>query len=127
MGLEILSQFLFESSEIIFEKPQKISLDTTCERKFSMNMFVHFGLFESISDERKPIDRDQNFVLFFNMDLEILCLFLFKSSEELFERRQKLFVMVSQQFFCFLISPFSNMLKIVEVGRFVERTLLYKM
>jgi len=39
---------------------------------------------------------DQNFELFFNMDLEILCLCLFKSVERLFERYDKLSLMVKQ-------------------------------
>ena len=90
-------------------------------------MFVHFGLLQSISDEPKTIGHDQNFVLFLNMDLEMLCLFLLKSSEKLFKRLEKLLFMMNLQVFGYAISPFSNMPKIVEVGRFVERTLLYKM
>jgi hypothetical protein len=35
--------------------------------------------------------------------------------------------MVHQHVFIYPISPFSNMLKIVGVGRFLEQTLLYKM
>ncbi len=45
----------------------------------------------------------------------------------LFERPDKLFLMVHQHVFIYPISPFSNMLKIVGVGRFLEQTLLYKM
>ncbi len=66
-------------------------------------------------------------MFFQNIDLEILCAFLFKSSEALFEGLVKLFLMVNQQVFVYPISSFSNMLKFVGVGRFVERTLLYKM
>jgi len=56
---------------------------------FPMKMFVHFGLLESISDEPKTIGHDQNFMLFLNMGLKIFCIFLFKTSEELFERPEK--------------------------------------
>jgi hypothetical protein len=61
------------------------------------------------------------------MGLEILSLFLLKRSEGLFQRPEKLFLMVNQQVFVYPISPFSNMLKLVEVSRFVEWALLYKM
>jgi hypothetical protein len=90
-------------------------------------MFVHFGLLQSISDEPKTIGRYQNFVLFLNMGLEMLCLFLLKSSEELFERFEKLLRMVNLQVFVYAINLFSNRLKIVKDGRFVEWTLLYNM
>jgi len=126
MGLKILSHFWFESCEGIFEKPENLSFDKTSVPEFLVNMFVHIDLLESMSNELKAGGRDQNFVLFLNMDLEILFLLLFKSSEGLFERPEKLFLMVNQQVFIYLASPFSNMLKIVGVGRFVERTLVYK-
>ena len=60
------------------------------------------------------------------MSLEILCVFLFKSSEAFFEEPEKLFLMVNQQIFISPISLFSNMLKIVQIGHFVEQTILYK-
>jgi hypothetical protein len=94
---------------------------------FLDKMFVHFGLLQSISDESKTIGSHQNFVLFLNMGLEMLCLFLLKSSEELFERFEKLLPMVNLQVFVYAINLFSNRLKIVEDGRFIEWTLLYKM
>ena len=68
-------------------------------------------------------------MLSLNTGLEMLYLFLFKSSEELFERPEKLlllFLMMKQHGFVHPISPFSNVLNIVGVGRFVEQTLLYK-
>jgi len=68
-------------------------------------------------------------VLSLNTGLEMLYLFLLKSREELFERPEKLlpfFLMMKQHGFVHPISPFSNRLKIVGVGRFVEQTLLYK-
>ena len=61
------------------------------------------------------------------MHLERLGILLLKSSEESFERVEELWLMVNLQIFVYAISPFLNMLKIVEVGHFVERTLLYKM
>ena len=73
-----------------------------------MNMSVLFDLLRSISDERKIIGGDQNFVLILNMDLEILCLFLFKSSEKLFERLENLLLMFNVQFFVYAISPFQT-------------------
>jgi hypothetical protein len=90
-------------------------------------MFVHFGLLQSISDEPKTIGRYQNFVLFLNRGLEILCLFLLKINEELFERFEKLLPMVNLQVFVYAINLFSNRLKIVKDDRFVEWTLLYNM
>ncbi len=59
--------------------------------KLPVNIFVHFGLLESISGESKTIDHNQDFVLLLNMALEIFCLFLFKSSEGLFERPKNYF------------------------------------
>jgi len=59
--------------------------------------------------------------------IEILRLCLLKGSEELFERSEKLFLLANQEIFVYCISPFSNKLKIVEIGRFVEWILLYKM
>ena len=44
MNLEIVSQFVFESNEITFEKLKTISLS---------NVFVHFTLIEIISDKPK--------------------------------------------------------------------------
>jgi hypothetical protein len=46
-----------------------------------MEMFAHLRMLESISEEPKTMSDDQNFVLSLNMDLEMLCLFLFQSSE----------------------------------------------
>ncbi len=89
-------------------------------------MFI-FDLLESISDEPKTIDGDQNFMLFPNMGLEILCLFYLKNSEELFERPEKIIFNGKSISFVNLISSFSSMLKIVGVDRFVEWTLLCKM
>ncbi len=68
-------------------------------------------------------------MLSLNTDSEMLYLFFFKTNEELFERPEKLFpffLMMKQHGFVHPISPFSNVLKIVGVGRFVEQTLLYK-
>ena len=58
------------------------------------------------------------------MGLEMLRLFLLKISEKIFERLEKLSLVVTLQVFVYTISPFSNMLKIVEMGRFVKQTLL---
>ncbi len=49
-----------------------------------------FGPLKSISDESKSMCYNQNCVLFLNMSLEILCQFLFESSEIIFERPKKL-------------------------------------
>ena len=76
MGSEILSRFWFESSEGIFEKPKNLSLDKTCVPEFLVNMFVHIGLLESMSNELKAGGRDQNFVLFLNISSEILSILL---------------------------------------------------
>jgi hypothetical protein len=52
---------------------------------------------------------------------------LFTSSEELFERPEKLlifFLVMKQHGFVHPAGPFSNRLKIAGVGRFVEQTRL---
>ena len=53
MGLETLSQFLFESSEKIFERPKKISLDRNlfriflyfhyCDSKLNVGSFINIS------------------------------------------------------------------------------------
>jgi len=83
MALEIFSQLLFGISTIIFEKVEKL-VWTKHGRKFSMSMFVHFGLLESISAEPKANGHDQNFVVLQNMGLDRSRLFLCKSTEGLF-------------------------------------------
>jgi hypothetical protein len=62
-----------------------------------------------------------------NMSLKVLYPFLLKHSDELFERPKKLFIMMTNVFFVYRIYPFSNMLQIVGVDCFIERTLLYTM
>ena len=111
--LDIVARFLFESSEIISEKSKKVSLDGTCVAEGLANVFVHFALVESISDEPKTTDHDQSFVLFSNIVSEILCQSLSKTSDDHFERYEKLFSMVNQQIFLYHISCFSNMLHTV--------------
>ena len=54
MGLDTVDRFLFERSEIIFEKSKKINLDGTCVAERPVNVFIHFALGESISDEPQP-------------------------------------------------------------------------
>jgi hypothetical protein len=49
-------------------------------------------------------------MLFPNMSLEVLYPFLLKHSDELFERPEKLFIMMTNVFFVYPIYPFSNML-----------------
>ena len=58
MNSEILFQFLFENSEIIFDKPKKLVWDGACRAEYAVKMFVQFGLLESISDESKAIGDD---------------------------------------------------------------------
>ena len=64
-----------------------------------MTVFVHFALVESISDEPKTTGHDQSRVLFSNIVLELLSQSLSKTSDEHFERYEKLFLMVNQQIF----------------------------
>jgi hypothetical protein len=91
MGLEILSQFLSENSEITFEKPKNLVWTELVGRNFQWTCLFVLVYFESISYKPETIGRDQNFVLFLNMGLEMLCLFLFNSNEGLFERPDKFF------------------------------------
>jgi hypothetical protein len=89
---------LVKSNEIIFEKPKKLVLG---QNLFHTFLFV-FGLLESNSNKPKAIDCGQNFVLFPNMSLDMLCLFLFKSSERFFEKPEKLSLIVKNQFIVYV-------------------------
>ncbi len=60
-------------------------------------MFVYLNMLEGISDEQKPIDQYQNFTLFLNMGLEMPCLFFFKSSDNVFEKSEKLIILMINQ------------------------------
>ena len=99
MDLDIVPRFLFESSKIIFEKSKKISLNGTCVAERPINVFVHFALIESISDEPKTTGHDQSFVLFSNIVLELLSQSLSKTSDDHFEKYEKLLT----NRFCFTI------------------------
>ncbi len=57
---------------------------------FRTKYFSVFDQLESITDESKAISQNQNFVLFSNMESEILSQFLFESSEITFDKSQKL-------------------------------------
>ena len=70
---------------------------------------------------------DQNFVLFPNMCSEILCLFLLESSEGILERSKKVGLDGEHQGLQTPITLFTKVLRIVRIGNFVKRTLLYKM
>ena len=78
-----------------------------------VDVSAHFALVESISDEPKTTGHDQSCVLFSNIVLELLSQSLSKTSDEHFERYEKLFLMVNQQIFLSHISCFSNMLHTV--------------
>ena len=56
-----------------------------------MNVFVHFSQVESISDEPKTTGHDQSFVRFSNIVLELLSQSLSMTSDEHFQRYEKLF------------------------------------
>ncbi len=85
MGSEFFREFQSESNEIIFEEHKNLSLDKAWMREFLANIFVYSGLSESISDDQKTVDCDQNFLLYSNIDPEITRLFLFKRSESHFQ------------------------------------------
>ncbi len=92
-----------------------------------MKMFVYLNILEGISYDPKPIGQYQNFTLFLNMGLEMLCLFCSKVVRNFLQDPKKIILMVNQQTFVYPIILFSNMLNFVGVDHFVERTLLYKM
>ena len=102
-------------------------MDGTSVAERPVNVFVHFVLVESILDEPKTVGHDQSFVLFSNIALELLFQSLSKTSDEHFERYEKLFLMINQQIFLYYISCFSNTLNTVSNGRFIEQRILYKM
>ncbi len=54
------------------------------------------------------------------MGLKILCLFLFESSEGIFERPKQLVWTVNKEVLLASISPFAKMLKIVGFSSFLE-------
>jgi hypothetical protein len=60
------------------------------------------------------------------MDLEILCRFLFQSSERIFERPKQLVWTAIKQIFLTPISPFAKDAKNSRIRNSVERTILYK-
>ena len=60
------------------------------------------------------------------MGLEMLCQFLFESSQGIFEMPAKLVWTANKQVLLTPISLFSKMLKILGFGSFVERTIRYK-
>ena len=91
---------------------------------FHTFLFV-FGLLERNSNKPKATDCGQNFVPFPNTSSEMLCLFLFKSSERFFEKPEQIILNGKATVFVYSISSFSSTLRIVRVGRFVERILLY--
>ncbi len=84
------------------------SFDTKC-------LFI-FDPLESIFDESESTHQKHNFVLFQNMDLEILCRFLFESSELIFDR-PKTFVWTEIFFHIFLYFHFCD--PKLKVGTFV--------
>ncbi len=49
-----------------------------------------FDQLKSITDESKAMNQNQNFVLFSNMESEILSQFLFENSEIIFDKSKKL-------------------------------------
>jgi hypothetical protein len=53
-------------------------------------------------------------------------MFLHESSERIFERPEKLVRVANNQAFATPVSPFAKVLRTVEFGNFVERTILYK-
>ncbi len=60
-----------------------------------------FDQLEDITDESKAMSSNQNFVLFSNMNSEILYNFLFKASEIIFDKTKK--ISLDQNFFCTLL------------------------
>jgi hypothetical protein len=58
MDSEILFQFLFENSEIIFDKTKILVVGQSLSGEVCGKVFVQFGLLESISDEPKIISDD---------------------------------------------------------------------
>jgi hypothetical protein len=65
-------------------------------------------------------------VLFPDMCSEILYLFLHESSASIFEHPENLLSAANKKAFAIPVSPFVKVLKIVEFGNFVERTILHK-
>ncbi len=85
-----------------------------------------FDSLESVSDESNAAGYDQKFVRFLNMGLEIVCQFLFKSREGIFEKPKKLVWTAKKRLLLTPISPFLKMLKIFGLDSFVERTIFCK-
>ena len=61
------------------------------------------------------------------MDLQILYLVLFETSEEIFERLKQFLWTANEQVLLTHTSPFGKMLKILGFGSFIEQIVLYKM
>ncbi len=76
-------------------KPSEYSMSTKVNNKgwpksFRPECLFIFDQLVSISDESKAMSSDQNFVIFSDMDSEILFQFLFENSEIIFEKHKKL-------------------------------------
>ncbi len=97
------------------------SFETKC-----LSIFDHL---KSILDECEKEDNDQNLMLFPNISSEILCLFLFASSERIFERHEK--IVRTEIFFVhfriFTTVIRNSRLKLSFIYQIVEQVLPYKM
>ena len=63
MSLELLSQLLFESNELIFEKTSKLSLNKICGPKFLVKVHIPCGMLGNLSGKPKTVEDDHYFEL----------------------------------------------------------------
>ncbi len=78
---------------------------------FRTKCLLFFGPLASVSEEIKAISSNQNFVLFLNKGLEILCWFLFEISKAIFERPKKLVWTVNPHVFAHPYKSLSEVAK----------------
>ncbi len=103
------TKFLFNAKELhIIESFEKLNSNGWIE-SFRTKCLLIFGPLESMSEEIKARNWNQNFVLFLNMGLEILCWVLFEISKGIFERPKKLvWTEIVPHFSVFSLLPFKT-------------------
>ena len=99
-----------------------------CESFWTKYLFI-FDPSKVVLYEWQKMDKEQNLMLFPNMSSEILCVFLFTSSERIFERHEKIvWTEIFFVYFCtFTIVIWNSTLKLSFIYQIVEQILPYKM
>jgi hypothetical protein len=117
MGSEIICLFLLENSEGIFDRPKKLVWGKQVVEVLDKCLII-FGPLENILDESKTMGEDQNFMLFQNMNSEMLCLFFLRVLMKSLTGLKIWFGRRTSRFLPTPLSPFTEVLKTVRLGNF---------